>query len=293
MFTAGGRPRVVAWLLLLIAALFLALLSSMQALAECQGVSGEGAATRGAKLAPAPGSPRRRANAAAAAAAVAAAAPALAPLEPVAAVTPAPSPAATAPSTGAAAASGSAEDALDAMLARARAEIASRLVLARLSNHSELLARGVMNVGALQPYLRIVRKALDITAARAAAGLADQAIGDFVAGDPAVDPPEDMISLLLIGGSTAAGAELGDARWGFAATFADWLQIVLRVPVGLLNMAVGATASEYYALCGCAAAAAASPARGAALQRLSRRPPPPAATAPTLAAARTCARAST
>ena len=127
---------------------------------------------------------------------------------------------------------------LDAMLDRGHAAIAA--TIARVIPDLQLtqLRRGVMAVGRLAPYLALADKALRIRAAAAAAG------GAAGGGEA------ESITMVLFGGSTAAGEELNDASEGFAHMFGAFLAKVLRVPVAVNNLAMGATSSDYYALCG-------------------------------------------
>ena len=129
--------------------------------------------------------------------------------------------------------------ALDALAARARAGLEARM--SEFGVSAARLAQGMMLIGALAPYHRLAVKAVRLRKApMAAAG-----------GVAAVDGGDaEEISLLLFGGSTAAGAELGEASQIFAAIFAKWLSDIVELPIGMLNMAIGATASEYYSLCG-------------------------------------------
>jgi hypothetical protein len=62
--------------------------------------------------------------------------------------------------------------------------------------------------------------------------------------------PAGGLTVLLFGGSASAAADLPSAADVFAVPGAEWLRATLQVPVTLLNNAVGATGSEYYAFCG-------------------------------------------
>ena len=104
----------------------------------------------------------------------------------------------------------------------------------------ERLDRGVMLIGDLAPFRRLAERVLHLRFAAANGG---------IDGADREDPVASALTILLVGGSTAAGAELTDPSQNFAAMFADWLSNSLSVNVTVLNMAVGATASDYYALC--------------------------------------------
>jgi len=57
------------------------------------------------------------------------------------------------------------------------------------------------------------------------------------------------VTIVVFGGSTAAGAELDDMDTHFANLFGKWLEDNFHVEVILINTAVGATSSDYYAMC--------------------------------------------
>ena len=120
--------------------------------------------------------------------------------------------------------------ALDAMLERGKAAINATMVQRAPGLQWSQLARGVMSSGRLAPYLSLADKALRINASGEAAG--------------------EIITAVLFGGSTAAGEELGSPDQGFAYMYGAFLQEVLQVPVAVTNLAMGATSSDYYALCG-------------------------------------------
>jgi hypothetical protein len=111
---------------------------------------------------------------------------------------------------------------------RAQARLAEWTAAAGLS--AALVARGLALVGSPLPFQRLARR-------QAAARAGGQ-------------PPAN-ITVLVLGGSTAAGAELEDPALHFAARFAAWLSSVFYdAHVTVLNAAIGATGSDYMALCG-------------------------------------------
>jgi hypothetical protein len=60
---------------------------------------------------------------------------------------------------------------------------------------------------------------------------------------------QNIITIVTAGGSSAAGAEMYQRAQLFSAQVATWLGTVLGLRARLLNMAVGGTASDYYAFC--------------------------------------------
>ena len=116
---------------------------------------------------------------------------------------------------------------LTAMLERGMAAINATMATRAPGLSRAQLARGLMSVGRLGPYLSLADKALRIRAGAA-----------------------EEVAMVLFGGSTAAGEELGSPDQSFAHMFAAFLEEVLQVPVAVNNLAMGATSSDYYALCG-------------------------------------------
>ena len=111
---------------------------------------------------------------------------------------------------------------------RAQVRLAEWTASAGLS--AAQVARGLALVGSTLPIQHLERRQAAAKGARA---------------QPA------NITVLVLGGSTAAGAELGDPAKHFAARFARWLSAVFfDAHVTVLNAAIGATGSDYLALCG-------------------------------------------
>ena len=124
---------------------------------------------------------------------------------------------------------GGATAAADAMFARevsARADAAIRRVSAQLQLSAEHLSRGTVGRGDKAPFWRLLERAAVIR--RRGAG---------------------HITVLNVGGSSSTGADLERLDEIFSAVFARALEDVLGVPVVILNAAVGATGSDYYAVC--------------------------------------------
>ena len=108
----------------------------------------------------------------------------------------------------------------------ARADAAVDRISAQLQLSREEISRGTVSLGDNAPFYRLLERAADIR--RRGTG---------------------NISVLNIGGSSSTGAELDRLDEIFSAVFGRALGDVLGVPVVVLNAAVGATGSDYYAIC--------------------------------------------
>jgi hypothetical protein len=108
----------------------------------------------------------------------------------------------------------------------ARADAAVERMSAQLQLSRDEISRGTVSLGDNAPFYRLLERAADIR--RRGAG---------------------SITVLNIGGSSSTGAELDRLDEIFSAVFGRALGDVLGVPVVVLNAAVGATGSDYYAIC--------------------------------------------
>jgi hypothetical protein len=109
----------------------------------------------------------------------------------------------------------------------ARAEVALNDSAVRLSLSHEQISRGIVDLGSTASFAALLNRAATIQ--RAGTG---------------------HITLLNIGGSASAGAPpLATLEEVFSSIVGEVLQSILKVPVIVLNMAVGATATDFYAVC--------------------------------------------
>ena len=108
----------------------------------------------------------------------------------------------------------------------ARADVSVSKISAQLQLSRDHISRGTVNLGDNVPYYRLLVRVADIR--RRGTG---------------------HITVLNIGGSSSTGAELDRLDEIFSAVFGSALGGVLGVPVVVLNAAVGATGSDYYAIC--------------------------------------------
>ena len=111
-------------------------------------------------------------------------------------------------------------------IVRERANSKTRTSRNRLQVSASQILQGIVSLGSPSPYWHLLLRAASIQRGN-----------------------KGHITVLNIGGSSSTGAELDRLDEIFSSIFGKALGIILGVNVVVLNAAVGATGSDYYAIC--------------------------------------------